>query len=130
MLLNRPARLPVLAGRSGSTSSREWNVTISMRRFQLHRDVDVSGEGVVADGVQFGHELFIVWPDGLKTELPQRWVRLVWRTAGHSTALYESVEQVERIHGHGGATRLVWLDEHPVEVESRSRPWSRALGIG
>lgn len=105
-------------------------MTFPMRRFQLHRDVDVSGvsgEGVVADGVEFGKELFVVWPDGLKTELPQRWVRLVWRTQGHSTALYESAEQVERIHGHNGATRLVWLDEEPVEVESLSRPWSRAL---
>lgn len=65
------------------------------RTFQLHRDHDVSGvsgEGVVADGV--------VFPDGVAV------VR--WRGDRQSTVVWPSVEDVIAIHGHGGATRLVW----------------------
>lgn len=68
-----------------------------MRRFQLQRDVDVSGvsgTGVVALGVAF--------PDGTCV------VR--WLGERQSTVVWPSVEDVEVIHGHGGATRIVWLD--------------------
>lgn len=68
-----------------------------MRRFQLHRDVDVSGvsgTGVVADGV--------VFPDGT--------VALRWRGARSSTVVWGSIDDVEAVHGHGGATRLAWVD--------------------
>jgi hypothetical protein len=30
-----------------------------------------------------------------------------------STAVYASADDVELIHGHGGQTRLVWLDPPP-----------------
>jgi len=66
-----------------------------VRVFQLVRAEDVSGisgTGTVADGV--------VFPDGVAV--------LRWRTAGGSTAVYDSVEDVERIHGHDGRTVLVW----------------------
>jgi len=66
-----------------------------VRVFRLVRSEDVSGisgTGTVADGV--------VFPDGVAV--------LRWRTAGGSTAVYNSVEDVERIHGHDGRTRLVW----------------------
>lgn len=67
------------------------------RRFELHRDVDhtgVSGTGVVADGVEF--------PGGTCV--------LRWRGERASTVVWGSVGDVLAVHGHGGATRLVWVD--------------------
>jgi hypothetical protein len=66
------------------------------RIFSLRRDVDetgVSGVGTVAYGVEFS--------DG---RVALRWC------VGHvrSTALYDSLEDVELIHGHNGLTRIVW----------------------
>ncbi len=84
-----------------------------VRRFQLHRDAAVSGisgAGIVADGTQFPKECAITWPDGAVLHLPAGWVRLVWRGAYRSTVLWDSPEQAMAVHGHGGATRLVWLD--------------------
>lgn len=68
------------------------------RRFALQRNVDasgVSGTGVVAFGTTY--------PTGRTT--------LAW-CAGEiaSVTIYDSPEQVEQIHGHGGKTTLVWLD--------------------
>jgi hypothetical protein len=70
---------------------------IDPRRFYLERDVDVSGTsgvGRVAEGVEFS--------DGTAA--------LRWRTAHRSTAVYESIIDLEVIHGHNGMTRVVWLD--------------------
>lgn len=70
------------------------------RRFRLYRDADitgVSGDGHIVDGVQF--------PDGT--------VALRWRTNRRSTAIYASMDDVEAIHGHDGATRVEWLDPLP-----------------
>ncbi|GAB2762467.1 hypothetical protein [Nocardioides pakistanensis] len=67
------------------------------RRFELHRDVDVSGisgTGVVADGVLF--------PDGH--------VATRWRSLVAQTCAWDSITDVEHVHGHGGATRIVWID--------------------
>lgn len=69
-----------------------------MRRFELQRDVDVSGvsgTGVVAEGVVFS--------DGAAAV---RWIAGEHR----STVVWDDVESVEAIHGHGGATRIVWQD--------------------
>lgn len=66
-----------------------------MRVFTLRREHDpsgISGLGTVAEGVEFG--------DGK--------VALRWRTDTASTALYDSIADVEAIHGHGGATRIEW----------------------
>lgn len=73
---------------------------MTMRRFELHRDQDptgASGTGHVAQGV--------VFDDGVAclrwlTEWP---TSVVWYDRG--------VEAVEKIHGHGGASRIVWLDD-------------------
>lgn len=69
-----------------------------MHRFELHRDLDVSGVsgvGVVAEGVEFSDGAVVV-----------RWI-----TGEHrSTVVWPGIESVEAIHGHGGATRVVWLD--------------------
>lgn len=67
------------------------------RRFLLVRRDDptgVSGTGVVAEGV--------LWSDGSAA--------LRWRTTTASTAVYASMRDVEKIHGHGGTTRVEWLD--------------------
>jgi len=38
---------------------------------------------------------------------------LRWRTGTASTAVYASIADVEAIHGHGGKTRVVFLDLGP-----------------
>lgn len=65
-----------------------------MFTYELRRDEDatgVSGVGVVAQGV--------VFDDGT---VAQRWL-----TANRSTALYASIADVIKIHGHEGRTRVV-----------------------
>lgn len=69
-----------------------------MKTFDLIRDEDetgISGTGRVAEGVQFS--------DGT--------VVIRWQThanAHHSTVVWESIDDVVAIHGHGGKTRVVW----------------------
>ena len=87
---------------------------MSSRRFELHRDEDVtgvSGIGVVASGVEF----------------PDRTVVLRWQSGKPSTELWESIEAAIAVHGHGGLTRVVWQDngsvappEHPNITELRA----------
>lgn len=68
-----------------------------MRRFWLFRSEDVSGTsgtGLVAEGCEFHTgECALFWLGTL-----------------HSHAIYESVATLERIHGHGGRTKVVWAD--------------------
>lgn len=69
----------------------------SLRRFVLQRDRDdtgVSGTGIVAEGVLFS--------DG----------RGVIRWCGQysSITMWESLDQLIKVHGHNGATRLRWVD--------------------
>lgn len=69
-----------------------------MRTFYLQRNVDetgISGTGRVAEGVQFS--------DGR--------CALRWMTRPASLGTYDSIEDLEAIHGHGGLTRVVWDDE-------------------
>lgn len=69
----------------------------ALRRFELHRHEDetkVSGTGVVAEGVSFS--------DGTAA--------LRWKSALKSTAVYGSMVDVEKIHGHDGKTEVVYLD--------------------
>lgn len=69
-----------------------------MRRFRLFRHEDetgISGDGVVAEGVEFS--------DGT--------VALRWCTGEHnSTVIWNKIESVEAIHGHNGKTEVVWID--------------------
>jgi hypothetical protein len=70
---------------------------MKMRRFVLNRDEDlsgVSGTGIVAEGVVFS--------DGTTV--------LRWLTFRRSTAIYDRVEDVVAVHGHGGTTQLQYLD--------------------
>lgn len=67
-------------------------------RFILSRDEDVtgiSGVGIVAEGVLFD--------DGS--------VALRWRPPTSSTIIHSCLENVRTVHCHGGATRIVWLDD-------------------
>lgn len=68
------------------------------RRFALDRTHDVSGIsglGRVAFGVQF--------PDG---RCATRWNGDIAQTC-----VWDCVEHLMEIHGHGGHTELVWLDQ-------------------
>lgn len=67
------------------------------RRFLLERTVDVSGvsgTGAVVWGV--------VFPDGR--------VAYRWNTPTATTCVGDSIDDVVAIHGHNGATELVWID--------------------
>lgn len=75
---------------------------MSARRFELHRDDDltgVSGTGVVAEGIEFS--------DGV--------VCLHWISAWPSSVVHydRGMESVEHVHGHAGSTRIVWIDAEP-----------------
>lgn len=79
------------------------------RRFHLqrHRDVSgVSGTGRVAVGVQ--------WPDGTAS------VR--WLGERPSTVVWDSMDDAEHVHGHGGATEIVWDDEEQPAVPAQRAP--------
>lgn len=68
-----------------------------VKLFKLVRDEDVSGvsgTGIVAEGVKFSDGTCVL-----------RWVTQ-WR----STAVYATVEDLDAIHGHGGRTRIEWID--------------------
>jgi hypothetical protein len=69
------------------------------RLFHLVRDEDhtgVSGTGIVAEGAVFSTGR----------------VALHWTSNGlNSTALHDSLENLIAIHGHGGRTRIVFMDE-------------------
>ena len=66
-----------------------------MRFFWLERAQDVSGTsgvGIVAEGVVFSGG----------------WCALHWLTKHTSVAYYQSIADLEAIHGHNGATRVIW----------------------
>lgn len=70
---------------------------MSMRRFHFERLEDasgVSGCGKVAEGVIFSNGK----------------VALEWLSNHASTALYDSIADVEYIHGHEGRTKIVFDD--------------------
>lgn len=72
----------------------------TQRTFILVRDEDVtgvSGTGIVAEGVEFF--------DGV--------VVLRWTSAFPTSVVFhdKGVESVMAIHGHGGATQIVWLED-------------------
>ena len=69
-----------------------------MRRFVLNRIEDesgVSGTGIVAEGVQFSTGKCVMG----------------WLTSVSSIAVYDSIEELEFIHGHAGMTLIAWMDE-------------------
>lgn len=91
-----------------------------MRLFELHRDHDVSGVsgiGIVAEGVQFSDGTCVV-----------RWV-----ASRGSTVVWQSIDDVVAIHGHGGATRVVWLEPRllpPVQLTAETLSTAESLSPG
>lgn len=86
---------------------------MTVRRFKLERDEDetgVSGTGHIADGALF--------EDGTAV------VR--WRTETASTTLFDDIEDVLAVHGHGGKTRLVFIDAEEGESEAPPRGGAEA----
>lgn len=68
-----------------------------MRLFQLHRLEDasgVSGTGVVAEGVEFTNGM----------------CAMTWLTPTPCVNIYSNIKGVEHIHGHGGMTKIVFLE--------------------
>ena len=65
-------------------------------RFYLRREPG----GRVADGVRFHDDSCV----------------LHWNGAVRSTSVYASVEDCATVHGHDGATHLVWLDPLPSDA--------------
>jgi hypothetical protein len=66
-----------------------------MINFALHRSEDVSGisgTGRVAEGVLFGNGKVV----------------LGWATTS-SVEVFDSIEDVIKIHGHEGRTKVIWL---------------------
>jgi hypothetical protein len=73
------------------------------RLFRLIRQVDesgVSGVGHVADGCEFY--------DGTCV--------LKWRVAGSALGVYTSIGNLESIHGHNGATKIVWESQNEASL--------------
>jgi hypothetical protein len=86
--------------------------------FTLHRSVDVSnksGTGVVAEGWESSSGEYVV---------------LVWLTATPSICIYRDIRHVEEIHGHEGASVIVWdtptqyTPSIPPPDEPTDPPWS------
>lgn len=74
-----------------------------MRTFILRRAEDasgVSGTGDVAEGVQL-HDGKCV---------------LSWFGALHTTAIYDDIDSVVRIHGHEGKTQVIWDEERDLRM--------------
>ncbi len=68
-----------------------------MKRFNLHRFEDetgISGTGVVSEGIEFTNGK----------------CAMNWITSVSSVAVYDSIDDLEKIHGHDGKTVVVWVD--------------------
>jgi hypothetical protein len=71
-----------------------------MRRFILRRDKDVagvSGTGIIAEGIVFSNGK----------------AALSWLTQYKSIGVYDSIDDVEDIHCHGGFTHIEWFELEP-----------------
>lgn len=68
---------------------------VKLRTFYLYRERDetgVSGTGRVAEGVELTNGLCV----------------LHWLTSIASIAIYDNIEDLKKIHGHHGSTRIEW----------------------
>ena len=76
-----------------------------MKRFYMYRKTDesgVSGTGMVVEGVLLSNTKCIA----------------SWRTVHKSVAVYDSLAEMEAIHGHDGSTVMIWVDEEPCTPET------------
>jgi hypothetical protein len=76
-----------------------------MRRFHLHRRSDItgiSGTGIVAEGIQFTDRTVVL-----------RWLKSDWAGLARvkpTTVIHDDIESVIALHGHDGATQILWVD--------------------
>lgn len=78
-----------------------------MRLFYLDREIDdsgVSGIGRVAEGVKFDDGVCVL-----------HWIVGEVR----STTVYNTTEEMIKIHGHGNHTHLTWVGEEIDEISQR-----------
>jgi hypothetical protein len=54
----------------------------------------ISGTGIVAEGLQFSSKKCVI----------------SWLSDTPSIEIYDSIEEVRRIHGHQGETQIKWID--------------------
>jgi hypothetical protein len=79
---------------------------VGIRTFKLHRTEDasgVSGTGVVAEGAIFTNTKVII----------------SWLTIHKSMGFYDSLAEMEAVHGHDGRTKVVWDDDVPVAKQAK-----------
>jgi hypothetical protein len=80
---------------------------MAVKVFRLHRledETGLSGTGIVAEGAVFSNgKVVVAWAG---------------EQAVPSVAVFDSIEQVEQVHGHGGKTRVEW-EGIRIEVEWR-----------
>ena len=72
-----------------------------MRRFKVKREEDesgVSGTGIVAEGVEFD--------DGT--------VAMKWLSHKSTVTFFANIKHLKDLHGHGGKTKVVWVDPDPL----------------
>lgn len=87
-----------------------------MQPFLLVREIDVSGvsgTGVVAEGVLFSNGKVV----------------LAWQTTYQSVATYDSLADCARIHAHGGASRIEFVQagiNQPCVPENWLSTWDDA----
>lgn len=89
--------LPTPENRYYDLTARHHADPEGTRRFVLVRDEDetgISGTGLVAFGV--------VFPDGVAVTR--------WNSDVAQTCVWASMDEVEAVHGHGGRTRIEWVD--------------------
>lgn len=78
-------------------TARKHTDVSDLRRFVLIRDEDetgISGTGLVAFGVLF--------PDGNAVTR--------WNSDVAQTCVWNHIDELEAVHGHGGRTRIEWID--------------------
>jgi hypothetical protein len=74
-----------------------------LRRFHLNRlddETGISGKGLVTNGIEFN--------DGT--------VVMAWNTETTSLGVYRNMDDLIKIHGHGGKTVVVYAEEENFEV--------------
>jgi len=74
-----------------------------MKKFYLQRTEDesgVSGTGKVAEGIIFGNE-----------KVAMSWIQENTEVEASSIAVYDSIQDVKKIHGHNGKTEVVVVYE-------------------
>jgi len=71
------------------------------RRFHFLRTADHSGVSGTGDGIAFG----VMFSDGQ--------IALHWEGEHPSINIYRSEQDLMFVHGHGGATKIVW-DDPPI----------------